>query len=365
MNTKITKPFPAQKDFFICDIADIEPRGDIGSMEHPIFSLSNRDLEPREYINGKDWLKIFPSELGLATIFDRDVLIFCISQGVAALNDGRELHDEMRFTAYDLLTATNRNTQGGSGYVSLNNALDRLAGTRVKTNIKNGGAVITKSFSLLSEYEIIRKNSDGRMLEIKVILPRWIMDAIRSKHILKFNPDYFTLRSPLHRKFYEIMRKHCGIQPHWKVKMSNLQLKMGAKGRLTDFKRIIVKSETDNNAQNFMPDYLFFVDGNNQSDPVIDVIPKKQALDDLKRKNKKAKFLATGKQLQVLNLKPETIEAAKKYAFHGDVYALEAEWRDWAQTLPDKIKDPNALFIAFCKKKCAEHQKRLSANAVK
>ena len=29
-------------DFFVCDIFDAAPKDDLGSMEHPIFSLSTR-----------------------------------------------------------------------------------------------------------------------------------------------------------------------------------------------------------------------------------------------------------------------------------------------------------------------------------
>ena len=353
MTTKLLKPLPVQKDFFVCDITDIKPRGDIASMEHPVFSLStNKDMETREYHYGENWLKVIPSEIGLATIFDRDVLIFCISQGVTALNAGEDINPIMRFTAYDLLTATNRNTSGGSSYKSLNNALDRLTGTKLITNIKNGGALIKKGFHLLNEYEIIRKDSSGRMTEIEVSLPKWIMDAIYSKHILKFNPNYFTLRSPVHRKLYELMRKHCGRQQHWRMKLSNLQQKMGVKGRLPDFKRIMIKSETANNTQNFMPDYNFSVE-EGSSNPLITVQPKPEMLKKSKQNKQRS---------QTLNLKSQTIETARQYVFHGDVHAMIAEWKEWAQTLPDKVRDPNAHFIAFCKKKCAEHQKRLSAN---
>ncbi len=30
------------QDFFICDVADAIPKDDMGSMEHPIFSLSTK-----------------------------------------------------------------------------------------------------------------------------------------------------------------------------------------------------------------------------------------------------------------------------------------------------------------------------------
>ncbi len=98
-----------QQDFFVCDIVDAVPKGDMSSMEHPVFSLSTRpDTRPRRYERGENWIQISPSPLGLATVHDRDILVYCISQCMAALNDGRKVSKKMRFKAYDLLVATNR-----------------------------------------------------------------------------------------------------------------------------------------------------------------------------------------------------------------------------------------------------------------
>ena len=349
MNNKILKSFPAQKDLFVCDITDIVPKGDIGSMEHPIFSLSNKDMRTLEYVHGDNWLKVEPSVTGLATIFDRDVLIFCISQGVAALNAGININRTMRFSAFDLLTATNRTNSGGSAYKSLNNALDRLTGTRVRTNIQNGEIETTESFNLLDGYKILRTTHTGRMIEIEVKLPEWIMGAIQSKHILTYSPDYFTLRRPLDRRLYELMRKHCNNNPKgWSIKLSKLLNKTGSKSTLHEFKRLIIQSEMANLKDEYMPDYNFFVKKGN-ANPIISVLPKPKMLENLKSKKKQAKFLATGKQLQAVNLKPETIESCRQYV--GDVHAMVADWRDWVQTLPNKIKNPDGHFIAFCKKK--------------
>src|ERR1700685_4554970 len=77
------------QDFFICDVTDAIPKDDMGSMEHPIFSLAtNQDLKLREYEHNGVKITVTPSVLGLATIHDKDILIYCISQLVAKLNVG-------------------------------------------------------------------------------------------------------------------------------------------------------------------------------------------------------------------------------------------------------------------------------------
>lgn len=40
-------------DFFVCDIFDAAPKGDMASMEHPIFSLATKsDHRARRYEHG-------------------------------------------------------------------------------------------------------------------------------------------------------------------------------------------------------------------------------------------------------------------------------------------------------------------------
>src|SRR5271155_4024365 len=137
------------QDFFICDVADAIPKDDMGSMEHPVFSLSTKpDVRIREYEHKGAKIVIAPSAFGLATIHDKDILIYCISQLVAKMNTGTALHRTLHMKAYDLLVATNRNIDGRA-YEQLVAALDRLSGTRIRTNIKTGGEEHTSGFGLI------------------------------------------------------------------------------------------------------------------------------------------------------------------------------------------------------------------------
>ncbi|MEQ6250826.1 replication initiator protein A [Sulfitobacter sp. HNIBRBA3233] len=63
------------------------------------------DHQPRRYEDesGKNYVEVRPSSDGLATIHDRDVLIYCISQVIAALNEGRQVQRVVRLKAYDML----------------------------------------------------------------------------------------------------------------------------------------------------------------------------------------------------------------------------------------------------------------------
>ena len=136
-------------DFFVCDIFSASPKDDLGSMEHPIFSLSTRpDRRILSYEHKGTAVQVVPSVKGRATIHDKDILIYCISQLMAAVNAGQATSRTLQIKAHDLLVATNRDTSGDS-YARLREAFERLAGTRITTNMTTGGIEATSGFGLI------------------------------------------------------------------------------------------------------------------------------------------------------------------------------------------------------------------------
>ena len=191
------------RDFFTCDIFDSMPgfRDDRASMEHPIFSLSTKpDTRTLEYKHNGNTVKIIPSTMGLATIHDKDVLLYVVSYLHAAMKEGREINQTVRLTAHDLLVTTNRSTDG-RGYYRLEEALNRLAGTRILTNIKTGDILITQNFGLIDSWEAVRPNGfDGRLIALEIKLSDWFFNALLANELLSINRDYFRLRKPLERR---------------------------------------------------------------------------------------------------------------------------------------------------------------------
>ena len=55
-------------------------------------------------------------------------------------------------------------------------------------------------------------------------------------------------------------------------------------------------------------------------------------------------------------LSPSTLEKAGEWcrAKRLDKYALEAEWREWANQSPESIQNVDAAFLGFVKKKVNE-----------
>lgn len=330
-----------QRDLFVCDIVDAVPKGDMSSMEHPVFSLSTKpDMRPRRYERGDNWIEISPSRYGLATVHDRDLLIYCISQCMSALNEGRSVSKRMRFKAHDMLVATNRQTSG-RGYELLKDAMRRLQGTQIETNLRQGGKEYFKVFGLIDSAEIVKETRDGRMLDVEITLSDWVFDAIENNHVLTLNRQYFFLRKPLERRLYELARKHCGAQAEWKIGLETLREKCGSGSSAKEFRRLVGKIIEDDDQHDHMPDYRFSID-----DELLIVQPKKRITQT-----------ALPLPLPSLRLDPDTYERARQHAPGWDIRALEDEWRSWVIEKGIPVKAADAHFLSFCRKRGAYRQR--------
>ena len=328
-----------QSDFFVCDIFDAAPKADMASMEHPIFSVSTKpDHKERRYENGKHWVTIKPSGEGLATVHDRDILIYCISQIMGALNDGRKVSQIVRFKAYDLLQATNRGTDG-RGYQQLRAALARLRGTTIETNITTNDLEVLEGFGLIDSYKIVRETREGRMLDLELKLSDWVFNAIRANEVLTLHRDYFRLRKPLERRIYEIARKHCGQQANWRIGLQKLQNKCGSASTLKEFRRLIRNIVEQDALHGHLPDYSIKLD--DEADMVQFTKRAKAGQGGTQS------ILPIGGMNTVPQLKGDTMLEAKRAAPGWDVYHLENEWRAWIKEPP---RHPDKAFIGFCRK---------------
>lgn len=323
-------PPEGQGEFFLCDIFDAIPKNDLASMEHPLFSLGTRpDRRILSYEHNGAEITVTPSVKGLATIHDKDILIFCISQLMAALNAGRQVSRTLHLKAHDLLVATNRETSGDA-YRRLREAFERLAGTRITTNIVTGGQEVTSGFGLIERWEIVRKARGGRMVSVAVTLSDWLYRAVLSKSVLTLSRDYFRLRKPLERRIYELARKHCGRQASWQISVETLLKKSGSASP----RRVFRKMLRDMIAAQPLPDYT------------LEELPGD--LIRFSQKNAVVSSMDAGAPM----LKPQTLEAARDLMPGADVYALEADWRAmWARSGSPRLRQADAAFLGWVKKR--------------
>ena len=250
-----------QKDFFIADILDVSIKDDLASMEHPLFALKAGDMRVKTYERNGNSVTVQPGHGGCATIHDKDIWIYCISQMVEAMNRGREVNKTVRFTAYDFLPATNRDTSGRA-YERMAEAMARLRNTGIETNIETAGQRERRGFGLVESWRVVEKTSGGRMVAVEVTFPDWLIRSVTAKHVLTLSPDYFRIRKPINRRVYELARKHCGNQKQWQCSVETLHEKSGSTDTIRKL-RAVLKSLAD---VDDLPDYSVTID------PTTDVV---------------------------------------------------------------------------------------------
>lgn len=322
-----------QRDFFVLDISDVVPKDDTASMEHPIFSLATKpDMRHLEYRAGDSVLKIRPSAKGLPTIFDKDILIFCISQLMHLKNQGKPIGNRVRFSARELLVATNRKT-GGNSYQRLEDAFSRLQGAQFVTNVKTGGRGETRFFSLIESGSGFVYHDDERLRldYCEVILSDWFMNAIESNDVVTISNDYFRLRRPLERRIYEIARKHCGKSPKWQIGLEKLQAKTGSNAALKRFRFNLHEIIEENNTP-------FYTIELTEKDLVV-FRPRKPNIESSKD----------------LKIDEWALDKGREYAraMGWDFFVVQANWQDMARTMiasGKPPKDASKAFVGYCKK---------------
>ena len=339
-------------DFFIADIFDSLPvKNDRHTMEHPFFTLSTkRDFRIIQYSQNGINIKVKPDhELGLPTMFDKDILLYCGSLVVAELNKNpNKLPPQiLRFSCHDLMVTTNRETNGKS-YRLLKNAFERLQGCSVTTDINTSKIRATGGFGMIEWWDILESSHHkSRMVKVEVKLSDWYYRALIGREVLTINRNYFRLRKPLERRLYELARKHCGKQNYWSISLERLRDKSGALSSMKHFRAQIRKIIAIDRDENHFPDYDITL-----SDKGIVTFTnrEKEIFEDSLMISTKTKEL-------LQELKPATLDkACSVVELAGTGWDFNVIVEEFAQFVTKKgsPENINGAFIGFVKKKSAQ-----------
>ena len=231
-----------QIDLFLDSIIDAPIKDDQELMARPYFSLQKQPrMEPIIYSDPKNGIsiRISPGEKGIATIWDKDILIYCASAIVDRMERGLEVSRTLRFSMHDCLQLTGRGT-GKRAYELLKDAAFRLRSTTITTNVEAGGIKEDRGFGWIDSFRIIREKRNGRdvMVGCEITLNDWMYRSItEDRRVLTIDREYFGLTKGLERRLYELARKHCGHQPEWKIGLPKLAERCGVLSEIKEFKR--------------------------------------------------------------------------------------------------------------------------------
>lgn len=231
-----------------------EIRGERSLMAFPFFALSkNAWMKPLAYATPTVSIEVRPSARGVATIYDKEIVLYIASLMASKIDEGAAVSQDFTFTAHDLFSVTGSNHSARS-YSRLADALERLQGTQIKTNIEAGGEGEDGFFSWLSEARLQYARSgkgEKRLKAVKVRLCDWLFRAIlRDRQVLDYASTYFQL-GPIERRIYEVARSTCVDGEPLEIDLQTLKLQIGFQNPLSNF-RIAMRQIA---AANAIPDY--------------------------------------------------------------------------------------------------------------
>jgi plasmid replication initiation protein len=217
----------AQPDLFISVIGDAPFRDALDLMSVPIVSLAKaRRTTPIRFKRGDMSVEVSaPSNIGIATIWDWDFLLWAVSQLNEAGNRGETPSATINAPAHDILRSVRRGTSGRE-YQGLRDALDRLKATTVRTTIQAAGKR-GDTFSMIEQVSWA-EDPFGKPLGVSVTLPQWLYRAVVDRRVLSMDGRYFDLTGGLERWLYRVVRKQAGDRPDgWRWTFADLHERSG------------------------------------------------------------------------------------------------------------------------------------------
>jgi hypothetical protein len=351
------KKVVTRQDLFLRQLSDAPFKDDRSLMEFPFFSLQKRPrFEAINYQDGDINISIQPGPKGIATIYDKDVLIYLASIISEQVERGEEPGRTVRFPAYDFLKTTSRGT-GKRAYELFLDAIFRLRSTNISTSIASAGTRDRRGFGWIEDWRVLERNTaSGRlvMAGVEITLNRWMFAAIvKDRRILTINPAYFHLKKGLERRLYEVARKHVGYQDAWYVGLPKLAKKCGSEGTTRKFKfRLAQISEHDG-----LPDYSLRLCTPSDipeaspikiKGPAVHFWPKRVAI-----QTSAPISLADTSSDDELTVSYDAYEEARSLFPGYDIQYLESRWQEWSATQAVSVSSPDKAFLAWCKRYAA------------
>jgi len=231
---------------------------DRNTMLHSFFALEAKRSDPIEYkANGVEII-VQGTKSGLATINDKEILVYICSIASQKLARGENVTQRFRFTAHDFFSVTGK-TPGGKTYRYFAAALERLQGTQIKTNIVTGGRRERTWFSWLKSARMetaVWSNGYEAMKAIEVELCDWLWRAIvDDKAVLISSESYFYL-PPLERKLYEVGYAECADRTTAIVPLKDLRRRMGVTTDLRHFRHNLGKTVAKGSLKGFVIEFV-------------------------------------------------------------------------------------------------------------
>ena len=194
-----------QPDFFVPTLYDVGTKDSRSIMDVAVFRLSKRDKRAGEMIRYElpdGFVEVTAGPYGMASIWDYDLVLMMVSHLTEAMNRYREGRGEKPGRTYrphvsDILKFCRRG-DGGKQADEVENALDRLKGTTIKSvresPAANGRRAMreVKAEGLISDYTVLSHTDTGKIASVEIEAPRWLYKEVtegKRPDVLTVHPD--------------------------------------------------------------------------------------------------------------------------------------------------------------------------------
>lgn len=231
---------------------------DRNTMLHSFFALESSRMDPIEYKADGVEIVVQGTKSGIATINDKEILVYICSIASQKLARGEQVSQKFRFTAHDFFSVTGK-TPGGKTYRYFAVALERLQGTQIKTNLVTGGRRERTWFSWLKSARMetsVWSNGHEAMKAIEVELCDWLWRAIVDDRATLISSEGYFYLAPLERKLYEVGYAECADRATAVMPLEELRCRMGVTTDLRHFRHNLGKTITKGSLKGFVIEFM-------------------------------------------------------------------------------------------------------------
>jgi plasmid replication initiation protein len=314
------------------------------TMERPFFSISKQKrVKPIEYTSpdGQVHVRVLAvPEVGMATIWDADILIWAASQLIEMRRRGvNDIPRKLDFMPYELLKAIGRKT-GGDQYKRLKEALSRLGSTRVITNIRaNSRTRKDREFSWISDITDIVDEKSQSSRGMSIVLSDWFYEGVlMDGGVLAIDAAYFDITGGRERWLYRVARKHAGGagSDGFAISLPTLFEKSGAEGTYRRFKFEVAKIARED----ALPGFALRLEEKGRAEPHLRMMRRELAdyapVPEKPKATRRRKTSAVPDIPLFRQLTDETVSAFKKAHPGWDVWGVKAEFDAWIEDDPNR-----------------------------
>lgn len=228
------------------------------------------------------FVRVVSGPLGMASVYDYDLVLMAASHLTEAMNRFREGKGKkpgqiFRPTIKDVLTFCGKE-DGGHQRAAVIGALDRLSTTQVKIervrNVKGTSKLITEGENLIGPFKVISHAKTKTIESLAFRIADWMYEEITNGHqpdVLAVNPNYFQLESGVARFLYRLARKTAGKNSAcWSFGL--LYERSGSESPRNGFNRMLRTLIRKNQ----MPDYVL-AEEQGRDDALLRMVHRSQA----------------------------------------------------------------------------------------